>query len=80
MTLMPVLNGQRVLPQEQDEKVLDLQAKAETERRDTEFKKLKDACEKLRQLSSELKEMVEKSNPHTVSIAIIKKTDEIEKV
>jgi type VI protein secretion system component VasF len=73
-SLLPLLKAQ------EDQASLDLEAKRAKERRDAEFQKLKDAAEKLTQLSAELKEMIDQSTPHTVSIPIMKKTQEIEKV
>lgn len=58
----------------------DQKAKMEKERRDEAFQKLKDDSEKLYQAAAELKEMIEKSNQHTFSLQILKKTEEIEKI
>jgi type VI protein secretion system component VasF len=65
---------------QEDQATLDLEAKRAKARSDAEFQKLKDAAEKLKQLSAELKEMIDQSTPHTLSIPIMKKTEEIEKV
>ena len=43
-------------------------------------RKLKDDTDKLLQLATELKEYVDKSNEHILSIEVLKKTDEIEKL
>lgn len=57
----------------------DTRAKMEKERRETEWKKLRGDTEKLFQAASDLKDLVEKSNKDTLSIQILKKTDEMEK-
>ena len=54
----------------------DQQKKANQER----FQKLKDDTEKLVQLSNELKEFVGKANEHTLSLDVIKKAEEIERL
>ena len=54
----------------------DQQKKANEER----FQKVKDDTEKLVQLSNELKEYVGKANEHTLSLDVIKKAEEIEKL
>ncbi|MCI0626808.1 MAG: hypothetical protein L0387_35035 [Acidobacteria bacterium] len=58
----------------------DTRAKMEKERRDGEWKKLKDDTDKLVQMANELKEMIEKSNKDTFSIQVVKKTEEVEKI
>jgi adenine-specific DNA methylase len=58
----------------------DQKAKMEKERRDEAFQKLKEDSEKLYRATEELKEMIEKSNQHTFSLQIVKKTEEIEKI
>ena len=54
----------------------DQQKKANEER----FQKVKDDTEKLVQLSNELKEYVGKANEHTLSLDVIKKAEEIERL
>lgn len=54
----------------------DQQKKAIQER----FQKVKDDTEKLVQLSNELKEYVAKANEHTLSLDVIKKAEEIERL
>jgi len=54
----------------------DREKKANEER----FQKVKDDTEKLVQLSNELKEYVGKANEHTLSLDVIKKAEEIERV
>jgi len=54
----------------------DHEKKANEER----FQKLKDDTEKLVTLSNELKDYVAKSNEHTLSLNVIKKAEEIEKL
>jgi hypothetical protein len=54
----------------------DQQKKANEER----FQKLKEDTDKLVQLSNELKEYVGKANEHTLSLDVIKKAEEIERL
>ena len=54
----------------------DQQKKANEER----FQKVKEDTEKLVQLSNELKEYVGKANEHTLSLDVIKKAEEIERL
>ena len=58
----------------------DQRAKMESKRRRHAFQKLKNDSEKLVVGSTELKEMIRKSNPHVYSIGIVKKAEEIEKL
>ena len=58
----------------------DQKAKMDKERRDEAFQKLKDDSQKLYEAAGELKEMIEKSNQHTFSLQILKKTEEVEKL
>ena len=51
----------------------------EKDRRETEWKKLKEDTEKLFQAASELKDLIGKSNKDTLSIQVLKKADEVEK-
>ena len=51
----------------------------EKERREDEWKKLKDDTDKLVLAANDLKEMIEKSNKDTFSLSIVKKTEEVEK-
>ena len=44
------------------------------------FQKIKDDTEKLVTLSNELKDYVAKANEHTLSLNVIKKAEEIEKL
>ncbi len=57
----------------------DTRAKMEKDRRETEWKKLREDTEKLFQAASELKDLIEKSNKDTLSIQVLKKADEVEK-
>jgi hypothetical protein len=72
----------RLPPEEQAEDEMrkkferDQQKKANQER----FQKVKDDTEKLVQLSNELKEYVAKANEHTLSLDVIKKAEEIERL
>jgi hypothetical protein len=52
----------------------------EKERREDEWKKLKDDTDKLVQAATDLKEMIEKSNKDTFSISIVKKAEDVEKI
>ena len=54
----------------------DQQKKASEER----FHKIKEDTEKLVQLSNELKEYVGKANEHTLSLDVVKKAEEIERL
>lgn len=54
----------------------DQQKKANEER----FQKLKEDTEKLVVLSNELKEYVGKANEHTLSVDVVKKAEEIERL
>jgi hypothetical protein len=65
---------------EEDSLSQDQKAKMEKERREDAFQKLKDDSERLHKSAGELKEMIEKSNQHTFSLQIVKKTEEIEKI
>jgi hypothetical protein len=58
----------------------DTRAKMEKERREDEWKKLKDDTDKLVLAANDLKEMIEKSNKDTFSLSIVKKTEEVEKI
>ena len=58
----------------------DQKAKMDKERRDEAFQKLKDDSEKLYEVAGELKEMIDKSNQHTLSLQILKKIEEVEKL
>jgi predicted methyltransferase len=58
----------------------DTRAKMEKERRDGEWKKLKEDTDKLFQATSALRDLVEKSNKDTLSLQILKKTEELEKI
>lgn len=54
----------------------DQQKRANEER----FKKLKEDTDKLVELSNELKEYVGKANEHTLSLDVVKKAEEIERL
>jgi hypothetical protein len=64
----------------EDQVSIDNAAKMEKQRRDEAFNKLKEDTEKFYQAAGELKDMIEKSTPHTYSLQILKKADEIEKL
>ena len=63
----------------QDSVHQDARARMEKDRRATEWKKLKEDTERLFQAASELKDLIEKSNKDTLSLQVLKKTDEVEK-
>jgi hypothetical protein len=67
-------------PDPADEIHHDTRARMEKERRDGEWKKLKEDTEKLVQAANDLKEMIEKSNKDTFSVSIVKKTEDVEKI
>ena len=75
--VFPALSMQR---HGEDQVSIDNEAKMEKQRRDEAFNKLKEDTEKFYQAAGELKDMIEKSTPHSYSLQIIKKTDEIEKL
>lgn len=79
-SLAPAALPAQERPDPMDEIHHDTRAKMEKERRDGEWKKLKDDTEKLVQASNDLKEMIEKSNKDTFSVSILKKTEEVEKI
>jgi hypothetical protein len=58
----------------------DTRVRMELERREGEWRKLREDSEKLTQAANELKEMVEKSNKDTLSLQILKKTEDLEKI
>ena len=58
----------------------DQRAKMNSRRVRDAFQKLKSDSEKLAEGSAHLKEMVQNSNPHTYSIGIFKKAEELEKL
>ncbi len=63
-----------------DDPNVDQLVKMEQKRKEIEFQKLKDLAEQLQKMSGELKEMIDQSNRHTVSLSLGKKIEEIEKV
>ena len=67
-------------PDPADEIHHDTRARMEKERRDGEWKKLKEDTDKLVQAANDLKEMIEKSNKDTFSVSIVKKTEEVERI
>ena len=67
-------------PDPADEIHHDTRARMEKERRDGEWKKLKDDTDRLVQAANDLKEMIDKSNKDTFSVSIVKKTEEVEKI
>ena len=58
----------------------DQRAKMQSQRRRDAFQKLKSDSEKLAEGSVELKEMIQNSNPHTYSIGIVRKAEDLEKL
>ncbi len=67
-------------PSPDDSLHADHRAKLQKQRREDEFRKLKEDTERLHQAAGELKEMIEQSTPHTFSLQILKKIDEVEKI
>lgn len=58
----------------------DQRAKMESRRLRAAFQKLKSDSERLATGSAELKEMIQNSDPHTYSIGIFKKAEDLEKL
>ena len=58
----------------------DQRAKMESQRLRRAFQKLKSDSERLAEGSAQLKEMIQNSNPHTYSIGIFKKAEDLEKL
>lgn len=74
--------SQTATPQEnsEDETRRKFERDHEKKANEERFQKLKDDTEKLVKLSNELKEYVSKANEHTLSLDVIKKAEEIEKL
>jgi hypothetical protein len=64
----------------EDQLMKDNEAKMAKQREDEAFNKLKEETDKFYEAAGELKSMVEKTNRHTYSLQIIKKTEELEKM
>ena len=58
----------------------DQRAKMQSQRLRQAFQKLKSDSERLAEGSAQLKEMIQNSNPHTYSIGIFKKAEDLEKL
>jgi len=58
----------------------DQRAKMNSQRLRQAFQKLKSDSERLAKGSAQLKEMIQNSNPHTYSIGIFKKAEDLEKL
>lgn len=58
----------------------DQRAKMQSQRLRNAFQKLKSDSERLAEGSVELKEMIQNSNPHTYSIGIVRKAEDLEKL
>jgi len=58
----------------------EIERKMENERSRQRYVSLKQDSERLLELATELKQYVDKSGEHTLSMDVIKKTDEIEKL
>jgi len=91
MGLLPSVAGRGVLAAQRDPQFGPRrnQQSAEEEQREREqvrarakerYEKLKQDTDKLLQLSTELKQYVDKANENVLSLDVIKKTDEIEKL
>ena len=70
--------GQRRNERAPDE--VDREREMAKQRNKDRQQKLKDDTDKLLKLATELKEYVDKSNEHVLSLDVLKKTDEIEKL
>src|SRR6185369_4431648 len=66
--------------QREDPMSKELERKMENERLRARYVSLKQDSERLLELATELKQYVDKSGEHTLSMDVIKKTDEIEKL
>ena len=80
LSLAPAALPAQERPDPADEIHNDTRARMEKERRDGEWKKLKEDTEKLVQAANDLKEMIEKSNKDTFSVSIVKKAEEVDKI
>ena len=80
LSLAPAALPVQERPDPADEIHNDTRARMEKERRDGEWKKLKEDTDKLVQTAHDLKEMIEKSNKDTFSVSIVKKAEEVEKI
>ncbi len=69
-----------IFGQMSDDPNVDQMVKMEQKRKEMDFQKLKDLAEQLQKMSGELKEMIDQSNRHTISLSLGKKIEEIEKV
>lgn len=58
----------------------DQRAKMKSQRLRQAFRKLKSDSERLAAGSAELREMIQNSNPHTYSIGVFKKAEDLEKL
>ena len=73
----PQFTAQRNQEQRDDDKIMqDMEKKRNKER----YESLKKDTDKLYAMATELKESVEKSNEHTLSLDVVRKTEEIEKL
>jgi hypothetical protein len=73
----PSLPGEQPPPDEQETRLAKEQAKAANQQRQQH---LKQDTDKLLKLATELKTEVDKSNANILSVEVIKKADEIEKL
>jgi hypothetical protein len=67
-------------PQEEDESMIKIRKEQEKKMNEQRFADLKRDTDKLLKLSTELKEFVDKANKETLSLDVIRKADEIEKL
>jgi hypothetical protein len=58
----------------------DQRAKMQSQRLRNAFQKLKSDSERLAEGSAQLKEMIRNSNPHTYSVGIVRKAEDLEKL
>ena len=75
--VQPQLSPQRSERTEMQRDIEDRQRKEENKKRQEE---IKTDTQKLFQLATELKDAVDKSNEHTLSLDVIKKAEEVEKL
>lgn len=76
-TIVSSAAAQRIEKSEQQREMEDrLQREANKKRQD----EIRDETQKLYQLATELKEAVEKSNEHVLSLDVVKKAEEVEKL
>jgi hypothetical protein len=68
-----------LMGQNADDPITDQKIQMAQQRKKDEMNKLKTLAEQLQKSSGELKEMIDQTSPHTLSLNIMKKIAEIEK-